>query len=423
MIAPRNRLPGFGFLWGFLAATALRLWFALAVHPPGNFLFSDMLVYQKHADRLRALHFGVWDTFSPVGYPALLALVDPTGRHFAPIAVLQSLMGGLVCVLAASIAWRLTQSRFVALAVFLVNALYFPHIYYGGLVLTEVPAAFFTTLSFWILLSVDSPSDRRRLIFAGLALSALSVIRPNMILLYAALPFYFWAAFGRDRRAAWKALRPLVLVSLPLILAVCVHNSILLRKPSGLASNGGLNFYLARAPVRIIHYKGDYGEYHIGPIPNMRRYGPRQDVHTSVPLFDESHFYKEGLKQIWDEPRSLLRSFGNIKEGLGLGLQDYWPAWNTPSGAAQKWLRAFSQGFSLILLPALAGVAVLGFRKSLWEAREAPWLLVTLSLGALLATFYVYLGDPRIHLPFDAVLIAFSFAAVARALRVRGTCP
>ncbi|HSA59931.1 MAG TPA: phospholipid carrier-dependent glycosyltransferase [bacterium] len=415
MIAPRIRFLAFGVL----AATALRLWFSLAVHPPGNFLFSDMLVYQKHAERLRALSLGVWDTFSSAGYPVLLALVDPTGRHFAPIAVLQALMGGLICALAASIAWRLTSSRFVALAVFLANALYFPLIYYGGLVLTEVPAAFFTTLSFWILLSVDSPSDRRRLVLAGLSLSLLSVIRPNMVLLYAGVPAYFWAAFGRDRRAAWRALKPFILASLPLILAACVHNSILLRKPSGLASNGGLNFYLARAPVRIIHYQGDYGEYSIGPIPNMRRYGPERDVRTPVPLFDEGHFYKEGLKQIWAEPRLLLTSFDNIKEGLGLGLQDYWPVWKTPSGAAQKWLLAFSRAFTwVILLPAAGRIAVLGIQKKLWEDRGAPWLLTGLSIGVLLATFYFYLGDPRIHVPFDPVLIAFSFAAVA-AVRLR----
>lgn len=403
-------------LLGFAAASALRLWFSLDVHPPEDFVFSDMLVYHSHANRLRTFLFGPWDTFSPLGYPVLLALIDPTGRHFEIVAVVQALMGGAVCVFAALIAWRLTFSKAAALLTYAASALYIPHIYYGGLILTELPSAFFLTLFFWLLLRVKDSEDRKTLALTGAALSLASIIRPNVVFLYAVLPFYFWAAFGGNRRAAWKALKPLVFASLPLILAACLHNSVLLWRPSGLASNGGLNFFLARAEIRMVNYRKDSFHYSIGPIPNMLRY--QKDFQSPVPLYEERFFYKEGLKQILNEPSSLLRSFDNVREGLGLGLQDYWPGWDLPGGKAKKWLRGFSKAtFWVILLPVLLGVGWLTARGRILRPEEAPWLLAEFTIAVLIATFYVFLGDPRIHVPFDAILIAFAFAALFRAAK------
>src|SRR5579885_3043134 len=203
-----------GTLWLLIAATAVRLLFSLAVHPPGHFVFSDMLTNYDHSRRLRGFHFNPWDTFNPIGYPVLLALIDPTGRHFWTVAVVQSLLGGILCLLAALISEKISNSRHVATAVFVATAFYFPHIYYCGFILTEIPSAFFFTFYFWLLLGVQGPDDRIRLAGAGLSLSAASIVRPNMLLIFAAVPFYLWLAFRRDPKAAGKALRPFFLAAL-----------------------------------------------------------------------------------------------------------------------------------------------------------------------------------------------------------------
>src|SRR5207249_11363189 len=90
----------------------------------------------------------------------------------------------------------------------------------------------------------------------------------------------------------------------PLLAAAVIHNSRLLGRPAGLATNGGLNFFLAHAPFAAAHYReGDY-THRIMPIKNLMYYplpywSPR-------PFYDEAHFYREGLALLAQKPSRLL---------------------------------------------------------------------------------------------------------------------
>src|SRR5215212_1967691 len=59
----------------FFLATALRLWFVIWEHPPGEHIATDMWVYDLRAHRVMDGTFGIEDTFQPLGYPALVALI------------------------------------------------------------------------------------------------------------------------------------------------------------------------------------------------------------------------------------------------------------------------------------------------------------------------------------------------------------
>ena len=387
---------------GFLIATALRLWFSLKIHPPGDFIFSDMLAYDGHAQNLRDRHLGPWDTFSPHGYPALLALIySLSGKNFQWVAILQSLMGGATCVLAALISKRMSPSRLLPWVVMTVMTFYLPLIYYGGFLLTETFCTFALTLSIWLLFRLVEFPKVSRALAAGLSLSATALIRPNILLVYAVLPIYFAIVFWPNRKQAIGVWAKMLLFSLPLLLSVSVFNSKLMGKPVGLGTNGGLNFFLAHSDIRMAKFQRGTFHYAIGPIRNMLNYSV--DFQSPVPLYDESFFYREGWKNLRENPLRLLKDLDNVREGIGLGKQDYWPHWE-PWG---KIVRLFSQLFFwAILLP-------LGFHL-LWAWRDREPLrsqaaalpFTGLMILVVLVTMYVFLGDPRIHIPFDPLLIA-----------------
>src|SRR5678815_611345 len=107
MELPTAAFPRRTVLFFTIAGLALRLWFNLIQHPPGNFLFSDMGVYDQRARNLLSGHLGPWDTFTPVGYPAFLAFFYAlTNRNLVVVAVVHALMGAGVVWLAARISWR-----------------------------------------------------------------------------------------------------------------------------------------------------------------------------------------------------------------------------------------------------------------------------------------------------------------------------
>src|SRR5438552_18500954 len=84
--------------WGlFAVGLALRLWFNFGVHRPFDFVFSDMWVYDHRAEDLRTGQLGPWDTFTPPGFPALLAaLYAWFGPRPAAVPLLQAVLGALV---------------------------------------------------------------------------------------------------------------------------------------------------------------------------------------------------------------------------------------------------------------------------------------------------------------------------------------
>src|SRR5438067_1506409 len=78
----------------FLIALVPRLSFAIEEHPPGLYLVSDMAIYRERALRLLDGPRDISDTFTPPGYPALVALIFAAlGRDDALIGWAQAALG------------------------------------------------------------------------------------------------------------------------------------------------------------------------------------------------------------------------------------------------------------------------------------------------------------------------------------------
>lgn len=388
----------------FAASSALRLWFNLVIHPPGRFIESDMWVYDLRAKNLLAGTLGVWDTFTPVGYPALLAgWYALGGGDLTWVAVAQALLGGGVVALTFLVGVRLTGSAVVSLAASLLVAAHLPLVLYGGFLLSEVPFSFFLLLSVWLVLWSAERRGWLAPVVAGVALGAAVAIRPNLLV---ALPLLLgWGAYVQGRRGLLRAAGVVAAAALVLV-PVALHNSRLAGRPMGLASNGGLNFYLSFADVRGVEVREGGQTHRIVPIPNLLHH--RHIEVVDAPFWDEAIYYRKGLALLG--PSAIPRALRNGVEGLGLGGQDYWPGWEGRGRLLRTYSRAF---FFWGILPACAWPFLFRWRG---RDREGAAIWVGGVAATSLLTMVLFLGDPRIRVPFDPLWILLSLACLDRLL-------
>ena len=395
----------------FAVGLIVRLVFVWRFHPPGDFVFSDMWVYDQRARSLLSDGSNAWDTFTPVGYPALLAAIYALGGSASIIGVLQALLGAATAALTATLALRIFRRPALAWVVGLAGALHLPGVLYTGYLLTETVFAFLVVVACWLLVwSVDGPSRRASTLSAaalGLVLGAAAAVRPNLLLFLPAVPLLLWLGSGfRWRHALLGFAVVLVGFSLP-VGAAAVRNSRLLGRPASLGTNGGLNFYLNLADVRGVRFRERRTTHRITPIPNLVRFPRDEDEEAvRVPFYDDAHYYQRGLALLRDQPSRLVeRGASNMVEAAGIGRQGYWPQPDTRLTRMHR--RAF---FIAALLPSLAGALLLAARRR-WATRENLALLAAAGLVlSNLVTVFFFLGDPRMRVPFDPLVLLLAAA-------------
>jgi hypothetical protein len=386
-------------------AASIRLWFNFVLHPPARHLWSDMGTYDQRARHLLGGTLGPWDTFTPPGYPALLALLRGlTGETWSTaLAALQTALGVAVVWLVWRLARRATRSHRVALGVAIAAALHVPFVFYGGLVLTELPCAFLLLLA--AELACRARSGRwAPTIGVGLALGYAVTVRVNVAPFVGALTVA--AAFAGTPRSRW--LGWLAIAALP-VLVVVAHHTRIMGKPTGVATNGGLNFYLNVAPVREVEFWEGSFRHWTRPLPNHYRH--RAVERQTRPFYDDAHYYRRGLERLREAPlRTALAALDNFPETAGIGRQDYWP-WLPPQ--QPQVLKPYARAFGWIVVTPAALAALYYLARFRELARERLALAVaTGGLAALALASYLFLGDPRLRVPFDGfVLIVLATAA------------
>lgn len=416
MAAWSERLRGVRASWtiGVLAAS-LRLGLVLA-HSPADYLFSDMSVYDLRAHNLLSGQLTAWDTFTPCGYPWLLSVVYRLLPASGPLAVgvLQAVLGGFCAGLTHRMGLRLWSSPWPPLAAGLLTALHAPLILYSGFLLTETIAAFLIVLTTLGLLRAVERRAPRELLWTGLGLGAAVVVRPNLLPFYPLLGLWLWPAMGSLRRAL-PAFGLVMLGGLPVLGASAAHNSPLVGRLSVLGTNGGLNFYLNFSEVRAIRYRDKLNDHTILPTPNEMRY--RRDQRSRVPFYDDGHYYRLGVERIAERPRRLWRAGRNLPAAAGLGKLAYWPGWER----LDPFLECASVGFFYAAIaPGLLWLLLLGGSRRLFQPEHRVRQLLVAWLATCGLVVWLFLGDPRLRVPFDALWILLAVDAYAAlALRLR----
>ncbi len=224
----------------FAAALAVRLAFIAADGRGAGERVGDAQDYHSYAESL--LDRGVYENDQGErasrmpGYPLLLAAQYATlGRSPVLTQFLQALLGAGACVLVFLLAGRFSAGRWPLVAG-LFAAFSFDMIQPGARLLTEGPAAFFLTLTLW-LLSEDRALQARRAAFAGAAAGALTLLRPE---------FAPWAALIAGL-AGWRSRWLNALVFLAVVAAFLLpwtlRNRLTLGRPIAATTAGAFNVY------------------------------------------------------------------------------------------------------------------------------------------------------------------------------------
>ena len=120
----------------------------------------------------------------------------------------------------------------------------------------------------------------------------------------------------------------------------------------------------------------------------------------------ENPAQQRGLALLRDRPSRLVeRGVSNWVEAAGMGRQGYWPVPDTRLTRMHR--RAF---FIAALLPSFAGMLLLAARRR-FAARENAALLAAAGLiVSNLVTVFFFLGDPRMRVPFDSLVLLLAAA-------------
>jgi 4-amino-4-deoxy-L-arabinose transferase-like glycosyltransferase len=282
-------------------------------------------------------------------------------------------------------------------------ALHVPAVYYTGFLLTETLSSFLIVAGAWALVASIERRSRWGFLLCGLLLGAGATVRPNLLVFLPCVPVIIWLGLARRwREAVLSAAVLCAAFALP-VGAAAAHNARLVGTPT-LGTNGGLNFYLNFASVRGVRFRDARGEHGITPIPNL--FYHQNDEVVKVPFYADRHYFERGLALLREDLGRLRVTVRNLVEASGVGRQGYWPV-----DERERWTRLHRRWFFYVgIVPSLVGITLLGFRRRYAANQHRPLLVAAGLVLSSLVTLLLFLGDPRMRVPFDPLLMVLAAA-------------
>lgn len=201
-----------------LLALASRLVWVLWVHPPGDYVFSDMYKYVERAQRLaehgftpgdRTLAWQAWGTHHILAIPLAIFGKD----NLTAGAVVWGIMGALAVPVGYLLACRVLRRRWLPEIVGVWLLVWHPSLSNTGYFLSETPFLFFQLWStYWLVVVLQ---EGRRALGAGLVSAVCFALRPQSALFYV-LVLVTWLV--NRRRVPWVRPRHIASIAIQLLL-------------------------------------------------------------------------------------------------------------------------------------------------------------------------------------------------------------
>ncbi|CAN5790659.1 hypothetical protein BH18ACT11_BH18ACT11_12100 [soil metagenome] len=397
-----------------VAGVIVRIVWGLVIHPPVDYLYSDMGGYVERAQRLATGgELQRLDVFFPPGTHMLLA---------APMTLLGTERAGLWagavlwCALSAAtpfFAWRLARlllTPAAAALTALLCALWPLYITYGGYFTSETPSLAFLLASLWIGYRAVRLSGRRAGwlgLVAGLLGGVAIANRPQLILNLAvlAVPLLF-----RLRRQA-LVLAGIVAGAAVILAGTVAHNSVAADKLTGLSENAGLNFWIGQCDVHDVKTVDPARNitFNFGN-PVWAQLDRGGSYYFGGPLvWDQGFFYGLGLQCIERDGLGHVRVLArNVLNMTATTIP--WPQVNNAHGERSV-VRVSNLSYSMMLpLIVIYSVFIIRRRASGWSSGEAVMLF---QLSCVLLVAIVFFGDPRLRSTYDVFGLALLAASIA----------
>jgi len=424
-----------------LTALALltRLVWVLLIHPPGEYVFSDMGMYVKRATDL-AIHGprdGVrelaWQAFGTHYLLSVPLKLFGTGAPFRAAAVLWGLLGAAAVPLTYLLACRLLPTARLAKIAGVAALLWYPNLSTTGFFLSETPFLCVQLLAVYWLVRVLQEGVRAWP--AGLAAAFSFMLRPQSALFFA-LVFVLWLVTAK--RLPWVRLKQLLGVAVPLLLALGFsmwryhsHTG----RWDGIAENANMNLTAGRCHNIVTQAFRSEADLRKSEANNNTGDGRRVSLpgyRTLKQTFPDGHllglnpamgtdtirfvgyigdpWIHRAIRQECYERTGLL---GQLQYSLiNLSLQWFiarqWP----DNSKNHEYFLPFAEVYRylflvVILVPSLVGV---GLGLARWRRAPAA-TLVALCLLASMILAAVFFGDVRLRTPYDPYAIILALLA------------
>jgi hypothetical protein len=420
-----------------LLALAVRLYWNLKVHPPLDYISSDMAGYLERANLL--LESGPWKpyefmTFFPYGTHFFIFLIKWFfgGNSREAIAIAFALLGALSVAYTYATAERISASKWVRRGVGLILISYYPWVSLGGYMLSETPFALGVSATAFYGLRLADEGRPRDAWLLGLALGLGATVRPQ-ILISAAFFFLCFLLRRRVFHGFTPGLFARVAIPLALILA---FSSARLYWHTGAARQGGqlglvstngpLNFAFGRCHSGGIESVSPEGRSFFAPpsLGALRAYGAK---HPSSPIQLDPAMGERltvqgrmwDAKPLYDLSRACIEKTGYLRQVkyavthviLLWGYNIIWPD-QTQKSRFRTPMMIWCNAHSIFLMPPAAAAMLLAFRR-----RRARSMLLALHVWGLVVMAMVYFGDTRYRAPYDGLIIILALQSYASAFR------
>jgi hypothetical protein len=400
-----------------VAGTALRIAYTLHVHPPEDFIASDMQLYVSMARRLATSDepLAPWDVTHPLGYPALLAFLISEGGSLARAVNAQIVVSSLVPP-ALGLLGAAAFGRATGLLALVAGGIYFPFIEFGALFLSEIHFILWLTLAFAAFFGArraHAPKAALALAAAGgVALSIAAAMKS--VALVAGLAFFVVDGLTltrRSQRARWAARALVVALAAAPLLIVLARTCTRANEGKFCVTGNkmGADFLLGHyGRVAAIEWARDRGHgFEFGsPGSHLRHYEDR----PKVPFFmtDGAGNTAEAWRWIVRHPgEAAVLSLDHVYDTFfGAAM---WPSYGNPS-----WPVAHLSQYAFIVflfVPTVLACARLARRgPRAWLASRTA--LVLSPIAALAVTVAIATGEVRYRIPFDVffIVVACAFA-------------
>ena len=401
------------------AGAVVRVVWILVIHPPMNFVHSDMRGYVTRAERLASGGpLGPNDAFYPPGTQMLLAI---------PLKVF-GVEGGLwaaavlwcaLSIAAVWLSWRLARELLTpeAAAITAVLCASWPlFISYGGYFTSETPALAFLLAALWLGVLATRRAGSPAVLLAmlsGLSGGVAVAIRPQLLLNIVIVAAVVLLVF-RKRIAPFASLGAGLFA---VLFMVVVHNTIATGQPTGLATNGGLNFWFGHCEVgKVTTYNssGEQTAWFEQSVPDQLGRGG-EFVFNGIDVWDDGFFYQLGWDCIeQDKQAHVFRLARNILDMTATSVP--FPQSDTP-GWARDLVQAANVTYA-VLLPwfVIESLFMVVRRRRAGQPMGEAFLLLNLACAAVVAV--VILGDPRVRSVYDVFGLALLAALMADRLHL-----
>ncbi len=428
-------------LWLTVLALVTRLLWVLVIHPPGDYVFSDMGMYVKRARDLVniGVQSGVRDlAWQAYGTHFLLALpfkiFGPEAPHRGA-AVLWGLLGAAAVPLSYLVACRVLPTARLAKIAGVLALLWYPNLSTTGYFLSETPFLCLQLLAVYWLLRVLQEGVRAWP--AGVASALAFMLRPQVSIFFVMVLLLWLVNF---RRLPWVRWRQLLGVGAPLVAALLFslwrfhsHTG----RWDGIAENANMNLTAGRCHnivTQAFKKKADMRKSERKKVTTDGRRVSLPGYRTLAKMFPDDHFL--GLRPAMESETIRMVGYigdpwihrdirqecyrrtgilGQLRYSFVNMLMQWFVAKQWPDNAKNKHLflgvsEVYRHGFQIVvLLPSLLGI---GLALGRWRRDPAQTLIALTLIGAMI-TAAIFFGEVRLRTPYDPYALILGLLAFA----------